>query len=253
MLSRLLGEFLLFLVHLTVNVLVAVQNVYHQFWAKRDDFPTCELTKREISVVMEHVPRLKKKLHHLVVLAHTEYHSLSDLARVVIWSLVAGIPYVSLYDVTGNLTKEEEKLFLKIEQHKKGVPGYIKWANKPDLNGYTNGINAHTVIINIFNAYDGRPKIAQCVSQIATESCSIDKYRELTVDELNNRLNLMYPSIPDPDVVIYTGAVCRTSGLLPWQIRLTEFIQLSLDHSVNVKSYIGALYKYNKCDQRFGK
>ncbi|KAI8421592.1 hypothetical protein MSG28_009609 [Choristoneura fumiferana] len=253
MLSRLLREFLFLLVHLVVNVLVAVQNVYHGFWAKRYSLRRCEVTRSEICLLMKHAPSLSKRPQHMVVLADTEHHCMSDLARVVIWSLVAGVPYISFHDVTGQLKQNEEKLFLEVERHKKGVPGYIKWANKPDLNGYTNGIQAHTVIINIFNSKDGRPKIAECISQIAEERSKSMRNTEITVKELNTRLSSLYPSIPDPDVIFYTGASCCSHGVLPWQIRLAEFVQLSLDHSINVNTYVGALYKYNKCDQRFGK
>lgn len=159
----------------------------------------------------------------------------------------------SIFLFSGQLKQNEEKLFLEVERHKKGVPGYIKWANKPDLNGYTNGIQAHTVIINMFNSKDGRPKIAECISRIAEERSKSMQNTEITVRELNNRLSSVYPSIPDPDVIFYTGPSCCSHGVLPWQIKLAEFVQLSLDHSINVNTYVGALYKYNKCDQRFGK
>lgn len=44
---------------------------------------------------------MKKKLEHLVVLADTNVHSMSDLALLVIWSLIMGIPFVSFHDITG--------------------------------------------------------------------------------------------------------------------------------------------------------
>lgn len=101
MLSRLLREFLFHLVHLVVNLLVAVQNVYHSFSAKKDSLPRSEVTATEIGILMRHAPTLKKRPQHLVMLADTEHHCMSDLARVVIWSLVAGVPYISFHDVTG--------------------------------------------------------------------------------------------------------------------------------------------------------
>ncbi|XP_026743846.1 dehydrodolichyl diphosphate synthase complex subunit nus1 [Trichoplusia ni] len=254
MLSRLLSQVLLTLVHLVVNILVAVQNVYSRIRNKKCTLHQDEVTKSDIKVILENVPRVTKKLKHLVILTDTDHHSLSDLSRMVIWSLVAGISYVSFYDLTGRLKENEEKLFLEVERNKKGVPGCIKWYNKPDLNGYTNGMQAHTVYINIFTSEDGRPTIAQCIRRIAEDKvvCSRES-SEYTAQELDSALMLMYPSIPDPDLVLYTGPRCCTHGLLPWQIRLTEFIQLSVNHSVNINNYVGALYRYNKCDQRFGK
>lgn len=156
--------------------------------------------------------------------------------------------------VAGDLKKNEEKFFYEVERNKKGIPGCIKWSNKPDLNGYTNGIQAHTVVINIFTSDDGRPKIAQGIRDIAKGiiPCSRSS-EEYTAQELDEVLSTVYPSIPNPELALYTGTLCCTHGLMPWQIRLTEFVQLSLDNSVNIKGFLGALYKYNKCDQRFGK
>lgn len=101
MLSRLLRHILFSLVHLVVNVLVAVQNVYLQFWVKKCSLSKDEVTKSDIRMVLEHVPRMSKRLRHLVVQADIDHHDMSDLARVVIWSLVAGVPYVSFHDITG--------------------------------------------------------------------------------------------------------------------------------------------------------
>lgn len=156
--------------------------------------------------------------------------------------------------ISGELKANEEKLFREVERNKKGVPGFIKWSRMADLNGYTNGGQAHTVTINIFTSYDGRPTLAQCIQHLAEEKISFEQETsELTAQEFDKVLSFFYPSIPDPELVLYTGRLCCTHGLLPWQIRLSEFVQLSVDSHVNIDNYIGALYKYNKCYQRFGK
>lgn len=155
---------------------------------------------------------------------------------------------------TGNLKKREEELFLEIEKNKKGIPGCIKWANKPDLNGYTNGVQSNTIFINIFSSNDGKPRISECIKLIAKGELKCEKNsEEFTVQEFGDTLQQINPAVPDPDLVLYTGPLCCTYGFLPWQIRLTEFVQLSVDSNLNINSYLGALYKYNKCDQRFGK
>lgn len=154
----------------------------------------------------------------------------------------------------GELNQNEEKLFLEVENHKKGIPGCIKWSKKPDLNGYSNGIQAHTVHINIFRDVDGRSRIAQCIRDIAENKIALNsETNEFTAQDLDKFVSVVYPSIPEPEIVLYTGVLCCTHGFLPWQIRLSEFIRLSLDHSVNIDSYVGAMYKYSKCDQRYGK
>ncbi|KAJ0183182.1 hypothetical protein K1T71_001158 [Dendrolimus kikuchii] len=206
-------------------------------------------------MIIEQMPRFFKPLKHVVVLVDMDHHSLNDLARLVIWNLVAGVPYLSLFDTTGELYEHEEKLFYEVEKLKKGVPGCVKWANKlPDLNGYTNGNSAHTLVVNIFRHRDGRKTVVECVQQIAEGSLVCKRNsREFTAEELDEALSQIYPAIPDPDMALYTGCLCSTKGLLPWQIRLTVFVQLSTDHSINVDQYLGAIHKYSKCDQRFGK
>ncbi|XP_026749029.1 dehydrodolichyl diphosphate synthase complex subunit Nus1 [Galleria mellonella] len=254
MLSRLLRQFLYNLIHLIVSVLVAVQNVYHQFWDIKSNLFKSEVTNNDIKIILKLITKMNKKLNHLVILADTDHHSLADLARVVIWSLIAGIPYVSFHDITGELRHNEEKLFREVERSKKGIPGFIKWSKMPDLNGYTNGVQGHTVVINIFSNSDGRPTIAQCIQDIAKGTVHCErKSSEYSAQELGKTLALYYPSIPDPDLILYSGSLCCTKGLLPWQIRLAEFIQLSLDYHITIDSYVSALYKYNKYDQRFGK
>lgn len=159
---------------------------------------------------------------------------------------------VSLFP--GELIEHEQKLFLEVEKRKKGIPGCIKWSKMPNLNGYTNGTQAHTVTVNIFSSFDGRPKIAQAIREIAENKVICTKATdEYTTQEFDAALASFYPSFPDPDLILYTGSLCSTHGFLPWQIRLAEFIQLSLDHCIDIDSYVGALYKYNKCDQRYGK
>lgn len=156
--------------------------------------------------------------------------------------------------IAGDLKNKEETLFFDVEKHKKGVPGCIKWQNKPILNGYTNGLQANTIYVNILSYEDGRPKLAKCIQRISQDSSLQESItKEYTSEEFDKVLKVMYPSIPDPDLVLYSGPVCYTHGLLPWHIRLTEFINISKDHRINVNNYLGALYKYNKCDLRFGK
>ncbi|XP_047531066.1 dehydrodolichyl diphosphate synthase complex subunit Nus1 [Vanessa atalanta] len=254
MLSKLLRQLLYILVHLVVKILVAVQNVSRRLCSKNCNLSKEQVTKRDVLMLLENVPKMKNKLKHLVVLADSNVHTISELAQLVIWNLVVGVPYVSFYDVTGSLKKMEEELFYEIERNKKGIPGCIKWSNKPDLNGYTNGIQANTVFVNIFSYSDGKPRIAQCIKLIAKGDLQCDRMsKEFTAQEFGEAFMKLNPAIPDPDLVIFTGPLCCTFGLLPWQIRLTEFIQVDVHHNININCYLGALYKYNKCDQRFGK
>lgn len=122
------------------------------------------------------------------------------------------------------------------------------------MNGYNNGSQSYTVVVNIFNKSHGQETIAQCIKDIATGNIVCERGEdEFSAPEVNKAFSTKYLPIPDPDLVLYSGPLCCTYGLLPWHIRLSEFIQLSPDSSLSVDNYINALCKYNKCEQRFGK
>lgn len=100
MLTKPIRQFLFILVHLAVTILVAVQNVYRRYSVKKSNLPK-EVTKRDILTLLENVSKMKNKLKHLVVLADSNVHTMNDLAQLVIWSLVIGVPYISFHDITG--------------------------------------------------------------------------------------------------------------------------------------------------------
>lgn len=108
--------------------------------------------------------------------------------------------------------------------------------------------------MNIITKAHGRDKIAQCIREIAEGKVVCKKSsNEFTSQEFNEALLSLYLPIPDPNLILYTGPLCCTHGLLPWHIRLSEFIQMSSDSCISVDNYINALCIYMSCNQRFGK
>lgn len=103
MLSKYLRHLLFYLLHLLIDVLVAVQKFCQQILTKKCRLSVEKARQCEIKMLLEHMPKISKSLKHLVFLADTDNHSYHDLAQVVIWSLVAGIPCVSFHDITGKL------------------------------------------------------------------------------------------------------------------------------------------------------
>lgn len=72
----------------------------------------------------------------------------------------------------------------------------------------------------------------------------------LNIDAVNRHMRSIVK--PDPDLALYFGTVCCTYGLLPWHIRLTEFLPVESQQTMTVNTFISNLYKYAKCEQRFG-
>lgn len=76
----------------------------------------------------------------------------------------------------------------------------------------------------------------------------------ITVPLVNATVEQLLQPLPEPELAFYFDEFCCTYGLSPWQIRLTEFVRLERDTTeVQLGGYLRALYKYAKCEQRFGK
>lgn len=59
--------------------------------------------------------------------------------------------------------------------------------------------------------------------------------------------------LPDPEVAIVIGRKLSSYGLLPWNIRLTEFFQFNNYYDISVSKFNNILKKFSKCEQRYGK
>lgn len=100
MLSRLLREVLFTLIHVVLSLVTLVYNVRRRLWTKQWYFREKSVTKKDVELLVTRLHKAGPTLQHLVV-ADAGVLSCTDLARVLIWSLVAGVPFVSFYDVTG--------------------------------------------------------------------------------------------------------------------------------------------------------
>lgn len=99
------------------------------------------------------------------------------------------------------------------------------------------------------------PKLnASLVSRACQQLCSSGVLpKDINIPLVDESIRRLLPNYPDPDLAIYFDDRCCTYGLSPWHIRLTEFAQVKLDASLKVDSYLNVLYRYSKCEQRFGK
>lgn len=118
---------------------------------------------------------------------------------------------------------------------------------------HRNGYKKH-IVVNLYSSEDGHAKFDQVLTQQLCSDKESASTKQITIDQVDDTMNKLYGLIPDPDLAVFFGTTCCTMGFMPWQIRLTEFIQLSYKlHSLSVEKYLKVLYKYAKCEQRFGK
>lgn len=122
---------------------------------------------------------------------------------------------------------------------------------------HRNGYKKH-IVVNLYSSEDGHAKFDQLLTHELcrdnNNSSTMCDSKQITIDKVDETLSKLFGHMPDPDLAVFFGTTCCTMGFMPWQIRLTEFIQLSYKlHNLSLDKYLRVLYKYAKCEQRFGK
>lgn len=129
--------------------------------------------------------------------------------------------------------------------------------------GHTNGANSNGTG-NGFAAHQRKPIAVHLIDPVLNRTHLVDVSRELCarsiapkdidIPTVNASVERALNALPEPELAFYFDEHCCTYGLSPWQTRLTEFVRLERRASdVQLGSYLRALYKYSKCEQRFGK
>lgn len=117
-------------------------------------------------------------------------------------------------------------------------------------NGYKNGHSTPPIQINILSLNDGQKTVAKITKEYLTSGLKQENIGIAYVDE---QLKKRGGNLPDPDLAMYCGRTCSTFGLLPWQIRLTEFVDIASHRGIHLSNFLFALKRYDKSEQRFGK
>lgn len=225
----------------------------------------------ELQLIESSVLDLEKIPKHIIVILNINNEKdvdLSQLTNLIYWSLSSGINYISFYDYKGIVKHQlasslhhviHEKLNISDNENIVWGPNYqnnsegIKF---PHRNGYRRHI-----VINLYSSDDGYGKFNELLTdELCKKTNNVDdeedilNSRNITIDKVDRKLSKLFGNIPDPELAIYFGNVTCTAGVLPWHIRLTEFIQIAYkQHHLSLDKYLRVLYKYARCEQRFGK
>lgn len=220
-----------------------------------------ETALKDINDAMEYdIRRLDKIPSHLVVMLGPEEPDYSQLAWFIFWSMAAGVGHISFYDHRGTLKRNHHKMLNIVSQHPRADCEQIVWTPQlktasgllPPRNGYK-----RRVVVSFFAPEDGRRHLVEAAQTISNQlkEGSVCSPEDVTVEMVDKRLQQHFHHIPDPELVIYFGSVCSTFGMLPWQIRLTEFLPMEdiRLQDVKVEHFVSCLYRFAKCEQRCGK
>ncbi|XP_063979569.1 dehydrodolichyl diphosphate synthase complex subunit Nus1 [Diachasmimorpha longicaudata] len=200
------------------------------------------------------VGRIKKLPGHIVIAVAYEDISFVDLAKFVSWTVTLEIPHISFYDQNGVIRKNASKLKRVFETLTPNLESRVTWEMEkitPKAHA-ANGINGFTTTKIHFLSYEnGKHEIIELTKELShAVTKGLLKTNEIDINLMDEKLHFNFP---DPDLAIVCGKTFSTFGLLPWHIRVTEFIHLSTHHHVSHQNFMDILVKYGCCEQRYGK
>lgn len=77
--------------------------------------------------------------------------------------------------------------------------------------------------------------------------------RTLLTERIDKELCRHLGGLTEPDLsIIFHENMC-TFGMLPWHTRFTEFHRHPAGQHFDVKTFSHILYKFSRCEQRWGK
>ncbi|EDW85250.1 uncharacterized protein Dwil_GK18421, isoform B [Drosophila willistoni] len=209
--------------------------------------------------------------HLVLVIAPNEaYVDAVLLTRLFGFALKVGIQHVSVYDrreqdkgyvdlaAVGEMQADGRFTWPPIKVPKKEENGY-----KLNGNGYTNGGTPHFEQLKLYQikANDGHALIADVCRELYqqrktefVQNLLQDQRREAITEQISEMLGKRLGFVvPEPELgLIFARQTC-TYGLLPWHVRFTEFHTHPSGRYFDVHSFTQLLYKYSRCEQRWGK
>ncbi|CAL4120372.1 unnamed protein product, partial [Meganyctiphanes norvegica] len=214
-------------------------------------------TATRSSTIQVDAAQLKKIPQHLGVICSTAcdtQRSLTTLTKIISWATAYGVHQVSLYDING-VFKQKSNVFRrnlrKLDPNTQYhvVEGFEEQAASKEmytpycLNEMTN--NSVKVTVNLLSVEDSKSGVVNIAQDL------IRSGEKINLECVSSRMTSKWGQ--DPDLVITVGEALTVLGYLPWQIRLTEFIQTHSLSRFEYADFRQILRIYAKCDQRFGK
>lgn len=232
------------LVHTVFTIFKCIHDIYLQLECKLIEWRLGNRCEAQIlDNLQKATAKLKKMPKHLTILLGTEEPSHNDLAKLVLWSLTAGISFISFYDVQGKLKMNEEELKESVKRILPKTANVI-WHN-PECS-YKNGFSGPKIHVQVLTQKDGHKALVETCKNLSKSNL------EISIQAVDEDLRKQY-KFPDPDLGIYFGDYFNLCGYPPWQIRLTEFLNIPSHHNLKDYKLINVLRRYNKCEQRVGK
>ncbi|CAG9801700.1 unnamed protein product [Chironomus riparius] len=268
-----------YLVHLIVNLFETIyyfglefRENFHNFITNITKDKPSSTKESELQLIESSVQDLEKIPKHIIVILNINNEKdvdLSQLTNLIYWSMNSGVNFISFYDYKGIVKHQlasslhhiiSKKLNISDNENIVWGPNYLKGSNSDGVKfPHRNGYRRH-IVINLYSSDDGYGKFNELLTdELYKKATNFGddetlNSRNITIDKVDRKLSKLFGNIPDPELAIYFGNITCTAGVLPWHIRLTEFIQIAYkQHHLSLDKYLRVLHKYARCEQRFGK
>ena len=275
-------SYILFLIHFLVNVYSNITRSIKNFFTKQQDLKVLLNSTKQLTKVPRSIAFACPSED---VLKDTEYHLEEKLIQLMKWCAIIGIPYISIYDDGGEFIARKGYLEQKLkylhrlpeteEDVRRG-----RTCNTYMLrvqNGFRESffgffdIGTHSVKIHLMSRDDGRRHMADIAKDHVgranhvvvnnnPEEVDVNAIpsQEVDLEGLEKRVRDDY-DFPDPEIIVQLSDYPCLFGFLPWQVRLSEIISLpdcdaigDLSGRSVLQAFTNVLFRYSKCEQRFG-
>jgi len=229
----------------------------------------------ERSYLKHRVSSIKKIPIHVVLLFSGEdVFDHDGIARVTCWSIAANIRHITIFDMEGILKKRIPVLQVKILElvnrfFVDEVPKIFSFQHDSVMKAKSD------FTIEIISLENGRWHLIDLCKQFCysvekrmLKPCNINRelisqqvcgrFSESEIFYFRGKLIGVLPHkmqvLPDPDLLLHFGPLHCISldGFSPWQISLTEILQLGPLKWVTCGSFVSALEIYSGTEQRYG-
>lgn len=279
LLSIIIGR-LLFIILATYEVFLQLWHRLHAIAHKSYDYWQSDYHHHELFERTMH--ELQKLPQHLVVVVAPDdrYVNASLLERIFRYAQIVGIPYLSVYDTRTHRNgyvdlsrfceskgNEKSRSYLwppqktNDKEQKAKLNGFKPVISNGTTNGNASNGVKHYAQLQVYQigSADGHALIADVCRELyenrkTPQVQELLKERQALTDGISERLNKRLGFvIPEPELGIIFSRLTCIYALLPWHVRFTEFHTHRSGSYFDAKSFTKVLYKYARCEQRWGK
>ena len=273
-------SFLLWALHFLLDVYEKASHAITKFFTP----------KQEVHVLLDSTKHLTKIPSSIALIAtsedvknDTDFGIEEKVIQIIKWCAIIGIPYVSIFDENGEFIKKKSYFEQRLKYLDK-LPESTNERHARNLrsNSYqlkvisgckddffnVDKIGTHSVRVTFLSEEHGRKHIVKVAKDLVKEANVMLNNNPsngngleapiITLSSMEKRMQEEY-DFPDPEVVILMNSIPCLFGFLPWQVRLSEIIHLPDYDALNdpsgrntLQAFTSVLFRYSKCEQRFG-